>query len=228
MKLMVKDVAELLNCSEKTIYRWAGKGEIPCYRLKDQYRFSKAEVLEWAQSRRMPISEEALAAPEGDAGPLPSFVEALEAGGIYYRIAGADKPAALKSVVELLRLPDDVDRGFLHKILMAREALGSTGIGEGIAIPHVRNPIVLNVERPGITLCFLEKPIEFDAIDGQPVRVLFTIISPTVRTHLHLLSRLAFVMRDEAFKKAVISEASRDEILAQARRAEAAVRGGGA
>ncbi|MFA4972045.1 MAG: PTS sugar transporter subunit IIA [bacterium] len=220
MKLMVKDVAALLNVSEKTIYRWVSKGEIPSYKLKDHYRFSRAEVLEWASAKRMPISEEALAPAEQDSGPLPTFVEAIESGGIFYRVAGADKTAALKSVVDMLRLPDDVDRGFLHKILMAREALGSTGIGDGIAIPHARNPIVLNVERPGITLCFLEHPIEFDAIDGKPVRVLFTIISPTVRSHLHLLSRLAFVMRDAGFKDAVMREASRDEILSQARRVE--------
>ena len=70
---------------------------------------------------------------------------------------------------------------------MARESLGSTGIGDGIAIPHVRNPIVMHIPRPTITLCFLEHPIDFGALDGQPVHTLFTIVSPTVRAHLHLL-----------------------------------------
>src|SRR5438034_985186 len=62
-----------------------------------------------------------------------------------------------------------------------REALQSTGVGDGIAIPHVRNPIVLHVSRPMITLCFLERPIDFGALDGKPVHVLFSLISPTVR-----------------------------------------------
>ncbi len=228
MRLTVKDVAALLNVSEKTIYRWAGKGEIPSYRLKEQYRFSKPEILEWAAAKRLPVADEVANPAEDERGPLPSFADALEAGGVFYRVAGSDKSSALKSVVDMLRLPDDMDRGFLHKVLLAREALGSTGIGDGIAIPHARNPIVLDVERPGITLCFLEKPIDFDAIDGKPVNVLFTIISPTVRTHLHLLSRLAFVMHDAGFKDAILREASRDEILNLARQAESRVGGGGA
>ena len=45
------------------------------------------------------------------------------------------------------------------------------------------------------TLCFLEHPIEFGALDGQPVHTLFTIVSPTIKAHLHLLSRLAFALR---------------------------------
>jgi PTS system nitrogen regulatory IIA component len=225
MKLTVKDVAALLNVSEKTIYRWAGKGEIPAYRFKEQYRFNKAEILEWTMAQRLPVSDEAL--QECETLPLPAFTDALEAGGIFYRVEGTDKNSALKSVVDLLRLPRDIDRDFLHRVLLAREALGTTGIGDGIAIPHVRNPIVLNVEHPGITLCFLEQAIEFGAIDGKPVRVLFTIISPTVRTHLHLLSRLAFMLRDASFLKTVMREDSRDFILQEARRVEAALGKGG-
>jgi PTS system nitrogen regulatory IIA component len=70
-------------------------------------------------------------------------------------------------------------------------------------------------------LCFLEQAVEFGAIDGQPVRVLFCLLSPTIRGHLALLSRLAFVLRDAGFKDAVLREASRDEIFEEARRVEA-------
>jgi PTS system nitrogen regulatory IIA component len=67
----------------------------------------------------------------------------------------------------------------------------------------------------------LEKPVEFDAMDGKPVHALFSVISPTVRAHLHLLSRLAFGIRDTGFREAVARQASRDEILNEARRMEA-------
>jgi PTS system nitrogen regulatory IIA component len=123
-------------------------------------------------------------------------------------------------VVEHLRLPDEVDREFLLRVLLAREALQSTAIGDGIAIPHVRNPIVLHVPRPMVTLCFLEHPVDFGALDGTPVHVLFTLISPTVRAHLRLLSRLSFALHDPAFKAAVVREAPREEILAEAARVE--------
>src|SRR5438132_6083481 len=117
-------------------------------------------------------------------------------------------------MVTVMPLPAEIDRELLLGMLMAREALQSTGIGEGIAIPHVRNPIVLHVDRPSVTLCFLAKPIDFKALDGKPVHVLFTVVSTTVRTHLHLLARLAFALRHDGFKKAVTHHASEEQILA--------------
>ena len=156
MQLVVKDVARLFNVSEKTVYRWIDQGILPAYRINDQYRFNRAELLEWATSRRMNVSPDIFAEPESSATPLPSLVEALQAGGIFYRIGGTEKESVLRAVVETLRLPEEVDRGFLLRVLLARETLESTGIGDGIAIPHVRNPVVLHVARPLITLCFLE------------------------------------------------------------------------
>src|SRR6266566_10146735 len=213
MKLTVRDAARLLSVSEKSVYRWIKQGVIPVYQINDQYRFNRAELLEWATSRKISVSPEIFAEPEGGETPPPSLSEALRAGGVHYRVAGTDKASVLHAVVDLMKLPDEVDRDFLYQVLLAREALGSTGVGEGIAIPHVRNPIVLHLSRPMVTLCFLERPVDFGALDGQPVTTLFTLISPTVRAHLHLLSRLGFALRDPAFKSAVTRQTSRDEIL---------------
>jgi PTS system nitrogen regulatory IIA component len=95
--------------------------------------------------------------------------------------------------------------------------MASTGMGEGVAIPHVRNPIVLSVNHPAICLCFLEKPVEFGAIDDQPVHTLFTLVTPTVKVHLYLLSRLASALLEPRFKAALIRQASREEILSLVR-----------
>lgn len=73
--------------------------------------------------------------------------------------------------------------------------LGSTGIGDGIAIPHPRSPLIFNLPHASLTLSFLEKPIDFGALDGKPVFAAFTILSQTVRGHIHLISRLAHVLR---------------------------------
>ena len=224
MTLTVKDVAGLLNISEKTVYRWIDERKLPGYRLSGQYRFNRAELLEWATANRINVSPHIFEEPESTAARLPELSDALEAGGVYYRLAGATKPSALRSVVEVLRLPDQVDREFLLQVLLAREALESTAIGDGIAIPHVRNPIVLHVPQPVVTLCFLEQPVDFGALDGQAVHTLFTMISPTVKAHLHLLSRLAFALRDPDFKSLIVKQAGRDEILAGARRISESLR----
>ncbi|MGE0683886.1 MAG: PTS sugar transporter subunit IIA, partial [Candidatus Binatia bacterium] len=220
MQLVVRDVAHLFKVSEKTVYRWIDQGILPAYRINDQYRFNRAELLEWATSRRMNVSPEIFAEPESSAALLPGLVDALQAGGIFYRIGGTNKETVLRAVVETLRLPEEVDRDFLLRVLLAREALESTGIGDGIAIPHVRNPVVLHVSRPMITLCFLEQAVDFGALDGKPVSIVFSLISPTVRAHLRLLSRLSFALQDPSFKAVVMRQASRDEILAEARRVE--------
>jgi PTS system nitrogen regulatory IIA component len=224
MTLSVRDVSKLLNVSEKTVYRWIGQGVLPAYRVAEQYRFNRAELLEWATSRKMNVSAALFDEPESSAVPVPTMVEALEAGGIYYRLVGGDKRAVLRAVVEHLRLPEEVDREFLLRVLLAREALQSTGIGDGIAIPHVRNPVVLHMPRPMIALCFLEKPVDFGALDGRPVHALFSLISPTVRAHLRLLSRLAFALHDPLFKRTILRVAARDEIMEAARRVEGTLR----
>lgn len=223
VKLTVKDAARLLSVSEKSIYRWIKDGAIPAYQVNDQYRFNRAELLEWATSRRLNVSPEIFKEPEGGDTPPPSLTEALRAGGVHYRIGGQDKAGVLHSVVDVMKLPEEVDREFLYQVLLAREALGSTGIGDGIAIPHVRNPIVLHLSRPLVALCFLENPVEFGAIDHQPVTTLFTLVSPTVRAHLHLLSRLGFVLRNGDFRSAIMRQASREDITSALAKAEAEI-----
>jgi PTS system nitrogen regulatory IIA component len=72
----------------------------------------------------------------------------------------------------------------------------------------------MHIQRPMVTLCFLEQAIEFGALDGQPVHTLFTIVSPTIRAHLHLLARLAFALRQPAFVEVIAKQGSREQILA--------------
>jgi PTS system nitrogen regulatory IIA component len=114
-----------------------------------------------------------------------------------------------------------MDREFVFQVLMARETSGSTGIGGGIAIPHARSPMVLHVPHASMSLCFLRQPIDFAAIDRQPVHTIFSIISPTSRVHLHLLSRLAAALHDQEFLKIIAARGSGEEILREAARVEA-------
>jgi PTS system nitrogen regulatory IIA component len=220
MQLTVRDVAKLLAVSEKTVYRWLDQQSLPAYRVNNQYRFNRAELLEWAMANRINVSKELFSEPESAGIQLQGIGEAIKTGGIYYRVGGKDKVSALRSIVELLRLPGEVDKEFLFNVLLAREEIASTGIGDGIAIPHVRNPIVLHVPQPMISLCFLEEPIDFKAIDGKPVYCLFTIISPTARAHLHLLSRLSFMLQDASLKNAIKNQDTRENIFAHISRIE--------
>ncbi len=224
MNISVKDAARLLTVSEKTIYRWIKQEIIPVYRVSEQYRFNRSELLDWATSRRVNIAPEVFQEPESDEQPLPTLSEALEAGGIFYRLEGKDREEILTDMVNHLRLPDEVDRNYLFQVLLARERLASTAVGQGIAIPHPRNPVLLHVTKPTVTLSFLEKPVDYFALDKEPVSILFTLISPTVRAHLHLLSKLGFVLRDPTFKKVLNEVGSREEIFSALNRLESTLR----
>ncbi len=223
MQLSVRETARLLKVSETTVYRWIRKGSIPASQINDQVRLSRAELLEWASSHNIPVSPEMFQEPEGADGQVSGLFQALKAGGILYGIKGADKPAVLHGVVAAIPFPEDMDRQFLCQILLAREALGSTAIGNGIAIPHVRHPIVMQLTEPMITLCFLQRAIDFGAPDGKPVDKLFMLFSPTVKLHLQLLSKLIFLLRSPEFWGALVRAAPAEELLSIVQRTEGSV-----
>lgn len=223
MKLTVQDIARIFSVSEKTVYRWVNQGNIPAYKINDQYRFNRTEVIEWATGKRINFLPELLDEPESEAENLRNLGDALDAGGIFYRLCGKTKEEAFRELVKVIRIPENVNSEFLFRVLLSRENLGSTAIGEGIAIPHARMPVVLHVSQPTVSLCFLEEPMEFGALDGKPVFALFTIISPTIRSHLHLLSRLSYVLRNDQFKTLLKQQGKRNEIVNLVREIESAI-----
>ncbi len=223
MQLTVRDVGKFLNVSESTVTRWIKQRGLPAQHVGGQFRFNRAELLEWATANRLKVSLEMFDHLENDYEPAPSLADALEVGGIFYQLQDTNKDRALRALVQVLPLPEGIDRELILRLFLAREASASTAIGGGIAVPHVRNPVVLHVGRPLVTLCFLERPVDFGALDGQPVHVLFSLICPTVRSHLQMLSRMTYALHDEQFKAVVTRQGRREEILQEARRVEAAL-----
>ena len=122
-----------------------------------------------------------------------------------------------------MQLPADVSTDILLNAMLVREELGATGFGDGIAIPHARYPIVTNIADAIVSICFTQEPVNFGAIDGKPVSCLFTLISPTVRSHLKTLSRIAFVLQNTAVKDALTHQKPHDKILAEIEQAEHAL-----
>ena len=222
MKLNVRQAAKLLSVSESEIYRWVESGEIPCIMVKKQPLFGRAELLEWATARRLSVSLELFESGDDGGGHL-RLADVLERGGVHHDVPGKDRASVLRSIVQQLPLSEDDDRELLLQILLARESTGSSGIGDGIAIPHVRSPLIFPGTAGIATLSYLVSPVAFDAIDGKPVDTVFTLLSPTIRGHLQLLARLSAVLLDNGFKAALERRAGRDEIVAEARRAEAAL-----
>jgi len=214
MSLTVAKAAELTGVTERTVVNWIRKDGLPACKVNDQYQLNRVELLEWATNHGIKLSPAIFSVEDAEEESLPSLSTALETGGIHFGIGGDDQQSVLKHVVDLLPLPPQVDRDFMLQVLMAREALGTTAMGDGIAIPHVRNPILVQLPVPKIALCFLSKPIDFGALDNKPVQILFTIISPTIRMHLHLLSKLAYCLRDQRLRGILGKQCNSEEIMA--------------
>lgn len=217
MRLGVAEAAALLGVSTKTIYRWVAAGRLPGYRVQSRYRFDRAELLEWATAERIAVDPARIAALHHETDPIPRFDEALAWGGVAWRVGGEGRDTVLRAAVDAALRAGEPDRTQVFDALRAREELASTAIGDGFALPHIRNPLALRLPRPSISLCFLERPTDWNAPDGRPVSVLFVILAATVRAVLRLHSRTWFALRDPVFRDVVLGHGSRDAIAAAAR-----------
>jgi PTS system nitrogen regulatory IIA component len=214
MDLTAKDAAKMLGVSEDIVYRWMQNGTLPCYRVREKYRLNRVELLEWAAARKMTVAPEYFHF-NGTKPPDLLLTDALRRGGVIADLPCSDKASALQAICEVMPLPKKINREELNSVLIAREALCSTGIGGGVAIPHPRGPIVLGISEPQVTLAFPHQPIEYGALDGKPVGILLVILSTTVHVHLLLLSHLMFALQDREFRKLLDQRASQDRILAR-------------
>src|SRR5262249_19313056 len=140
MQLTVRDAARLLQVGENVIYRWISEQGLPAEQVSGQYRFNRAELLEWATIRKMSVSPTLIA---GNGRPAPSLHDPRRRAGIHARVPGATKEAALREATQRMPLPANLDRDFLLQVFLSREAQSSTGVGDGIALPHPRYPTVL-------------------------------------------------------------------------------------
>ena len=221
MQIKVPEVAKLLKVQDKTIYRWIKDRGLPAFKINGQYCLDRAVLLEWATHNDINVSIDIF--KDFWTGDI-SLAEALKDGGIHYDVGGTGKESVLKAAVDLIPLNEKVDKSVLLSVLMARESIGSTGIGDGIAIPHVRNPIVLHVPKPLIMLCFLENSIEYEALDGKPVNTIFMMVCPSIDSHLKLLSRLAYALRQPEFAEVVAQRRKPDKIIARVAAIDLAIR----
>ena len=162
MHLTLRQAATHLDVPEATVRRWIANRGLPVHRVNERLHCNAIELWEWAVAQGIPVSQELLREAHREPGEVAPLAALLAQGGIHHDVGGGSKAEVLRELVALLPLPAEVDREFLLSVLAAREAMGSTGIGDGIAIPHVRSPILLHVRQPFIALCLLRHAVDFE------------------------------------------------------------------
>lgn len=134
---------------------------------------------------------------------------------IQLSLASTNKDEVLEELVnqapELAARPEG--RQTLLRALREREALYSTGIGDGIALPHARNALVGLVDRPVIVFGRHKTGIPFGAFDAQPAQLFFLLVAPTVTQHLAVLARLTHLLRDPQLRQKLLDAKNTDQVI---------------
>jgi fructose-specific phosphotransferase system IIA component len=141
------------------------------------------------------------------------LLDYLDSALIELHLQGDTKEQILDNLVGLLAKRGKIQRrDALLESLMEREGLGSTGIGHGVAIPHGR---CRDVSKPAIAFARSEREVDFDSIDGQPTRIFFLLVAPEngSNEHLHLLAKIARLMRDSATRELLLTLDSTEQVM---------------
>ncbi len=114
-------------------------------------------------------------------------------------------------IPSLVQQPDS--KKTLLKALQEREQLCSTGIGDGIALPHCRNALVGLVDHPVLIFGRHASGIAFGSVDGNPARLFFLLVAPTVNQHLQILARLSRILRNPRLRKGLLTADKAEKII---------------
>ncbi len=211
MDLKIKDIVELLQVNEKTVYRWIKDKKIPCYRINHQYRFNRLEINEWILSNKIELSSHVLNLSAGNR--TTNFYDLLKSGGVYSGITGNSVKEILSSAINTISTPKGISKDEILSALLSREEMMTTAIGRGIAIPHPRNPIITDVTDASVSICYLQNQMDFKALDKETVHTLFIVITNNPRRHLEVLSKISFLCQQDSFIEMLKAQSPKDEIL---------------
>ena len=138
--------------------------------------------------------------------------EILAIDNIIPELKAKDKKGVLGELAGVIANNDaNIDKGLLVKVLIEREHLGSTGIGDGVAIPHGK---LSSVKQPIVSFGRSKKGLDFDSMDGQPAFLFFLLLAPenSSGVHLQVLTKIARILKSSTFRKALMQVESREEI----------------
>ncbi len=203
--LTIEEVAKYLRVSDRTVYDWAQKGEIPAGKIGTVWRFKKSEVENWVNARLSSDSTK---------NEIQVQVRNILSPDRVVFINQTSKHDALVELADVLATAPQVKDGQeLTQEILKREELMSTAIGRGIAIPHVRLSSVTDLVM-AVGVC--RKPIaDFPTIDDQPVNLLFMIAAAYNQHSYYLktISHFSAKFKDKDLRDAMLSSLTEQEVF---------------
>lgn len=233
MILTLKELAEYLRVNERTILRMLKTGKIQGAKIGGQWRFNGSQIdrlffpstpVDDDDDEEMPMSiltRPHIGIPVSRMMSEDRMVLDIKGVNTEEVIAELTDPRFFAGLV--------LDVHDLREKCMARENVLSTGVGNGIAIPHPRDPVTTLRAPASVIYGYSKKGVDFNAPDGNPVHFFFLICSQNIELHLHLMGCMARLLKNEDFLKALpkctekidviklVMEHERDEFLTQER-----------
>lgn len=196
--MTIEEVAEYLRVSARTVYDWAQKGEIPCGKMGTSWRFKRQEIEDWVTQKLTPRIKEPQSPPKEFKSILtPERCVIIDTD---------KKDVILNSLIDLCSVfPGIETRSRLAEAIYNRERLMSTGIGLGIAIPHVR---LSGVKEIGSVIALSTKPIkDYESLDGKPVQIVIMIVAGRNQhsEYIQVLSSIVAFLKDEKARNNLLS-----------------------
>ena len=193
--ITLKQVADRLQLSERTLYRLLQRGELPGRKVGGQWRFRMSEIDYWLDIRLGRMRSPDLHRLESEA-PL-SLSQALATVNALIKVPPGTRREVVTAFVTSVEYPEPVDRAVLAARVWEREELSSTATVDGVAFLHTaRWESRMLVQAPLAALGRLPAPVDFGAVDGTPTDLLVLLLAPDDRTHLTLLAKAARLCRD--------------------------------
>jgi Phosphotransferase system mannitol/fructose-specific IIA domain (Ntr-type) len=141
------------------------------------------------------------------------IAELIHKGGVYDNVEGETPESVYEKISTMIPLPQDMSAEAVYDALAARERVLSTAVGNGIALPHARAPIMKSVDDQRICIVYLKNPLDMKAPDERKVFVMFVLLTFNSQSHLRILSSLVTLFRKTQFRKLLEKHAGEAELL---------------
>ncbi|MFQ5589760.1 MAG: PTS sugar transporter subunit IIA [Phycisphaerae bacterium] len=228
--MSLEEFAKHVGVDEREVRRLADRGKLPGHKLAGQWRFHRARVTEWLQQEMHALDESRLIAIErsmstgGDRSVSDRncvVTDLIGLDGIEIALPARTKASVLRELVKLAERTGLLyDAQGLLEAVEQREALCSTALPSGIAIPHPRQPMPYVSAEPLICVARLARGVGFGSPGGDLTRLFFLICCHTDRYHLHVLARLMRILDPPTIDRLLHASASTEllEVLIEKER----------
>ena len=212
--MTLSEVAAYLKLAEKTVLRLVHRGKIPCFKVASQWRFLRTVIDDWMLTQIQGLPSSGLTRLiEGDQ-PVVPVSRLLRQDFIRQDIRPADKEKVLYQLIEPLLSTQIIPAAgpFLDKLLV-REHMASTGVGKGVALPHLRHPRENPSGGPYLVLGICREGTDFQALDGGKSYLFALLCADSEIVHLRVMAALALLLRRGELVEALVAARDSQEIV---------------